>query len=124
MPFAEDIVTLLAGVSPVVYISSKTQIPEGGPHLSVVETGGSGPDYIQNQTAPAYRKPSAQLTARGVSYPAARTLALAAWSVLAAIRNQTVNGTFYRSIKPLQEPFDIGDDDKSRPTVKFNVIAE
>jgi hypothetical protein len=130
MSFLEDIIALLESASVGtqnvnIFASTKAAIPKGnGPYLSIVETGGTSPDYIQNQILPAYHKPTAQLTCRAVSYSSARSMLANALNAMCAVNNQTVNGTFYQSIRPMQEIGDRGLDLIDRPTVGVNVIAE
>jgi len=107
-----------------LFLGSMPTIPVGtGPFLSIAETGGSGPDYVQNQAAPAYVYPSAQFVARSKSYPVARAMAQSAYDAVAGIHNQTVNGTWYMFIKPAQQIFDLGLDEDERARVAFNIFC-
>lgn len=129
MAFAEELVTLFSSLGTfgsTIFIGEKTAIPSGdGPYLSIIETGGSGPQRIQNQLLPAYKYPTAQIVTRAKTYVAARTMAQSAWDLVASVRNQTVGGSWFRHMTPLQsEPFSGGVDDKDRPTVKFNVLGD
>lgn len=130
MAFIEDLIYLLEsnsiGVGNVnIFATTKAAIPQGnGPYLSIIETGGSGPDYIQNQALPAYKHPTAQLTCRSVSNPSARSMLANALAVICAVRNQTVNGTWYLKIRPMQEIGDRGMDQIQRAMVGVNVMAE
>jgi hypothetical protein len=130
--FVDDIVTILtaAGVGTFnmnIFESSKASIPPGpGPYLTISETGGSGPEGTHNAASagfPAYVRPNAQILVRGVSYSAARMMADNAYSALFPIRNQYINGVFWRQIVCLQEPFDFGLDDLTRPTIVFNIAC-
>jgi Bacteriophage minor capsid protein len=128
--FLNDIITLLetgavgtGGVN--IFATSKAAIPLGdGPYASVAETGGTNPDYVQNAPLPAYLHPTAQLTFRAKTYQAAEAMAQAAWDAITGVQNQTVNGVWYLSIRPMQSILDRGLDDLERPMVGFNVIAE
>lgn len=135
MGFTEEIAAILsnAGVgTPEVNIfgSSLKKIPRGdGPFLSITETGGTDPDNTQNSTAiPAYRRPGAQIVVRAATKPAAETMAFGAYNALFAIRNERVTtettSTWYRKIRPLQEPADIGLDPLSRIKLVFNVLGD
>lgn len=129
MPFIEDLISLLetasVGTGNVnIFATSKSAIPQGnGPYLGIAETGGTSPDYIQDQILPAYHKPTAQLTCRSISYLSARTMLANAVNALCVVNNQTVNGTWYLSIHPMQEIGDRGLDSLQRATVGVNVIA-
>jgi hypothetical protein len=50
-------------------------------------------------------------------------MADAAYLAFFRVRNQFVNGVFWRQIICLQEPFDFGLDDLNRPTVVFNIAC-
>lgn len=92
--FAEELVKRLEDTSVGTYetdifVSGKAQIPsEGGPYLSIKETGGVSALRIQNDVAvPAYPRPAAQILVRAETYEDARAMARAAWNSLAAVRN-------------------------------------
>ena len=126
--FLDDIVKILtdAGIPTAsIFVSSKAVIPVGaGPYISVTETGGSGPEGTHNSTVlPAYVRPNAQILVRATSYPTARTTADTAWNALFAVKNQLVNGVFWRQVIMLQEPFDFGVDANGRATVVFNIAV-
>jgi len=108
-----------------IYISSKAPIPPGdGPFLSIIETGGSGPDRTQNSVLQnAYENPSAQILVRGKSYVAARAKLRLAYNAFVKVRNQTINGTWYLWMRPQQEFIDLGLDETGRARVAFNVFA-
>lgn len=124
MAVLEDLVVLLVGASigiaetPApgnVFWSSKAAIPSGdGPYLSMIETGGSGPEGTHNAAAigslPAYVRPNVQIIVRGKVYAAVRAMIDAAYGVIAKTgeRSQLINSVWYRSMIPLQEPFDFG----------------
>ncbi len=130
MAFLDDLIYLLetasVGTGNVnIFASTKAAIPLGnGPYLGLVETGGTSSDDIQNQNLPGYKHPAVQLTCRSVSYSSARSMLANALDVICAVRNQTVNGTWYLSIRPMQEIGDRGLDQLSRAMVGVNVIAE
>lgn len=112
------------GVASVIYTGSGANLPTGpGPYLSLIESGGTGPEYVQNQSAPAYQRPALQVVARATKYTDARAMIAAAYNVLADKKNQMIGSVWYRSIRPLQEPFDIGLDDRQRTRVAFNLLA-
>lgn len=125
MSFIKDVVTVISSAG-TVYESSKAQIPTGpGPYLSVQTYGGRAPEYIQNQMAPAYQKPSIQVTARATDPDVAEAKAREAYNLIAVIRNTVVSGgARYLSLKPQQEPFDGGLDSAGRAKFVFNVMAE
>ncbi len=130
MAFEDDLVVRLVAQGVGVYgtnifISTKAVIPAGdGPFLSIVVTGGTSPLRTHNSVAaPAYQRPSAQLTARASTYAAAMVMARAAYDALVGVRNITINGVYYRELNPTQEPFDNGMDSAKRSCASFNVEA-
>lgn len=94
--FLEELVKVLVDAEVGTYntnIFASTAVaipPEEGTYLLIVETGGTAPERIQNQIAPAYPRPTAKITVRAAKYVDARTMARAAYDALAAVRNQTV----------------------------------
>lgn len=113
--------------------SSFKSIPDGdGPYLSIIETGGTNPEFTHNETiVPAYQHPGAQVVVRAGSYPVAYAMAKAAYFSAVKVRNEFIGsgvvsatGTWYRKIRPLQEPFDIGLDTKGRARCAFNLLGD
>lgn len=130
MPFLEDIVSgyVTAGVGVFgtnIFLTSRHNTPDGdGPYLSIVETPGREADETHNEVVvPAYQRPSAQVVVCARTYQTARTMARAAYNA-SRVTNQLVNGTWYRRMRPSQEPFDYGLDPKGRPQLAFNLTAE
>jgi hypothetical protein len=130
MAWLDDVLTVLtqAGVgTPGVdlFASSGMSVPTGDvPVLTVVETGGSGPQRTQNRLSPpAYRRPMAQIVCRASSYQAARAMAEAAYLALVGVRNQHVNGCWYLEIDAMQEPFDLGVNVNGCAQIAFNCRA-
>lgn len=127
--FAEDIVSLFSGIATAgqnMFIGAKAGIPDvDTPVVAIIPTGGSGVEYVQGSAAPAYKMPSAQIVVHAKRFEHADALARAAVALLEVVKNQTVNGTWYRRIHLLQpEPFDGGEDSRGRPTAKFNVLGD
>jgi hypothetical protein len=94
--FAQEILSMLvtAGVGTLgtnLFLSSSVTLPTGdGPYLSVIETPGREGSYIQNQGAPAYDHPSAQIVCRARARGPAFAMATAAYNALKGVVNQTV----------------------------------
>jgi hypothetical protein len=94
--------------------------------IAVRATGGLPPLYVHDQVGPSVARPGAQVIVRGAEYGIAETLARAfdAWQALGSVSNQTLSGTRYLAIRPMQQPFPLYDDDFQRPIVVFNVVAD
>lgn len=127
--FLQDLIYILehAGIGLTygtnVFVGSRAILPTGdGPFVVLIETGGSAPEGTHNLTdVPAYVQPSAQVVCHALDYLIARDKAQEIYEAFYAIMNQLVNGTFWRSISPKQEPFDLGLDDAGRARVVFNI---
>lgn len=108
-----------------IFLGSKAVIPTGaGPYLSLIETGGLSPTRVHNIAGASTTRPTVQVLVRATSYPAARSMAKAAYDALDGVWNTTLSGTFYQKITARQEPTDIGLDGSGRVMVVFNVDAQ
>lgn len=148
MPFLEDVLTLmedggLGTLNSAIFLTSKSTAPNapllasGEAVLTIVETSGTGQENTHNATIkPAYIRPSAQLKTRARSALKARAMAQAAYDLIGVkITNcwivagreynpgEGLMSGWYRSLRPLQEPFDSGPDDPGNATYTFNIIA-
>lgn len=135
MPLLHDLVLYLASQSlgtPAVDLFSNG-LPLDDPSapipdaiIAVQATGGAPPLYIHNDPAPSVSRPTVQVIVRGAAKDIAVTLAKAeqAWLALSSIANQDLSGTRYLTIRPLQSPFPLYEDDHQRPIVVFNVLCE
>jgi len=136
--WASDLVEILesANVGTLnqdIFVSTKAVIPilvSGAATVQIVETPGSGPERTQNSVIrPAYIRPSAQIRTRAGTPAQARAKAQECYDAFVGVRNAIVyttfveSGTFYREINPLQEPFDLGVDDRKQAQFVFNVTA-
>lgn len=133
MPWISDLVTQLEnegvgtfGVS--IFASTAAAIPmlaSGLATLQVISTSGSGSELFQNDTTrPAFRFPGAQIVARATDYLTAEAKANAAYAALFKVHNQFINSGWYQWVRPEQEPFDLGKDDRGQQRVAFNVTGK
>jgi hypothetical protein len=99
--WTEEIAAILVAANPTLFkwTGSQRSIQAGskasrpgitGAVMLITETGGTGPEYIQNQRAPAYRNPTAQLVASSVDAASAREMAFIAFDALAVVSNASV----------------------------------
>jgi hypothetical protein len=65
-------------------------IPGTGPHVIVIDTGGTAPIEAHGPNGSLYERLSAQVVIRATNFVVARTRALAIWRELHGVRNQTV----------------------------------
>lgn len=92
---------------------------------AVYEYGGSSPEFVFGQSAPAAEYPRLQIVFRGTArdYTTPRVLAETAYRACAAAANGTLGSTRYFSLLPLQPPFKLREDANDRPVIGFNVQA-
>lgn len=126
--FSEDLVSLItaAGLGTLgtsLFVGSKATFPVGdGPYTSVIETGGTAPEGTHNMVdRPAYVRPSAQIVVRAKKRDDARNRIQSLYLMLYPVRDRFVNGTWWRSVTIVQEPFDLGVDDAGRIRFAFNI---
>lgn len=133
MAFLDDLVTKLEtdgvgtrGVN--IFTTSGVTVPrktDGSATLHIKKTGGSSPEQTQNATLrPAFLQPGAQLVAAADDYETAETFASSAYYSLGQVRNEFINSGWYRRIRCLQEPHDIGVNDREQQQSGFNILAE
>ena len=123
--WADDLADRIESVTgATVYVGSFAERPVTR-HVMITPTPGLGPEYVQNDTDPAYQRPGAQVIACDVDGRQAQALAKACYDAVANVKNMFIGGTWYLKIRPRQEPFDFGlDPSKTLAQFAFNVIAE
>lgn len=126
----DDIIWLIAdaglGTPSVDLFESSASIPlEGaGPFITVVDSPGAGAEGTHNMTMlPAYVRPSALIIVRADSITVAKARARAIYELLFPIRNRMVNGTWWRNVTFIQEPYYLGKDANNREQSGFNISA-
>jgi hypothetical protein len=130
--FSSDCRTLIEGASlgtfgTDLFIGSGANIPtDDGPITQLRETGGGGPEHTHDgPVTGSYVFPSVQLIVKAADHDVAMARAVAISAVLSAVRNQLINATWYRRIRRLQEPFDVGQlDDSQRVQIVCNFVAD
>ncbi len=96
------------------------QMPDGPDQcIALIEYPGAAPEYELN-TYPAWENPKMQVTCRDTTYAAARDKALDVWSTLVGVTNQSLGGTRYLAITPIQSPFLLQRDALARVEFAFN----
>jgi hypothetical protein len=93
--------------------------------VGVFETPGASPTYVQDDAGVKLESPHFMVLARGAreDYEAPRQKAEDALTALAAVRNQSLSGTRYLRVKPLQTPFPLERDDNDRVVIAVNFEA-
>jgi hypothetical protein len=105
------------GSTGTIFVGTKSSIPSR-PHVVLVATGGIKPIGIHG--APTkYRRPTVRLVARHTEYLAAEALCSSAIAAL-TVSNTFLGGDsledggiWFLSVRPLQEPYDIGPEPKT-----------
>jgi len=100
-------------------------LPQNAPDIAVgvMETPGLAPLYVHGIDGPAHHQPSFQVASRAPNYSAASTKAHDIFNALAKLQNVALNGTWYQSIRPKQNPFSIGRDEDHRAQIVCNYEA-
>lgn len=130
--FADDVVWIgesnglgIYGPGGTLYKGPKAKLPLGnGPFTKIHLTGGRMPEGTHNsRDKPAYLRPSAQIAVHASLYDDALEHAVKWRDILHAIRNQFVNGTWWRETRILSDFVDLPVDEAGRPRVAFNFDA-
>jgi hypothetical protein len=90
---------------------------------ALVETPGFPVQITHDVVGVSWEQPTVQVLTRGApyDYAEARSRAQNILLALAQIRNQTLSGTYYFWVSPLQSVFKLRDDDFARPIMTFQV---
>jgi hypothetical protein len=116
--FLED-----AGVGTVGTTIFKGQMPATPDAcIAVIETAGREPQHTFGSNGIAIEYPRVQVRFRGAAqdYATPAALAQTAYAAMAAVANQSLDGTLYHSIDPIQPPFLLEKDAKNRLVIGFN----
>lgn len=105
-----------------LYLGSMPDTPDD--LLCIYVYPGNAPEYVQELETPKYEKPQIQVVARAIAYVDAEHRIEAAWSLLSAIHNQTLNGTYYRSVRPNGSPALLRRDTNDRILLFFNASVD
>lgn len=90
------------------------------------EYGGQEPDYVLGVDGVYTERPHFQVYCRHTSYAAGRALIETWYQALAKIVNQTLSGTKYLRVEPIQPPFSVNppQDKQGRWEWMFNCRVE
>lgn len=119
--YLEDETTLVVGTTLFV-----DKVPAGKVNAArIVQYPGSAPEHRMDGTnAVRFTFPNVQFRVRNTDDATAFTIAEAAAEALAKVANQTIEGTFYRSVNLINQPGLIERDANNQITVGFNAQAE
>lgn len=101
----------------------KGQLPSSpDASMAVVEYMGSAPDYVFGTSGVSVEYPRVQVVCRGAEgdYATPRAAIETAYRAMAAASAQSLSGTRYLAMRPLQAPFLLTKDDKGRIVLAFN----
>lgn len=128
--WTRDIITVWENASLGTYNTtffegSRASVPAtGGPFGLVTASGGTKPEFVQNNSVPVWRFPSAQITVYSVGYIAAYDFASSLWNALAVVINAMINSTKYKKIDAIGDLRDMGVDSLGRSMIVFNIVGE
>jgi hypothetical protein len=88
------------------------------------EYAGSEPEYVLGEASVKLVKPRVQVQVRAVRSADARQRIMVVFDVLTRVVNQTLSGTFYVKIRPIQSPFWMQRDENDKHIWVFNVECE
>lgn len=86
--------------------------------VAVREYPGSAPRYSHSGLTEELSR--VQIMSRSTDPVVAESAARVAWELLAASFNRTAGAVYILSAVPIQSPFDLGRDERDRPTYAFN----
>jgi hypothetical protein len=91
--------------------------------ITVIRTGGQGDEGTHNLSRDviAYERPSAQVIVRADNPANAEAVAAELYETIFNFYDRLVNGTWWRTCSPKQEPFELPLDEKGRARYVFNV---
>jgi len=129
MPLGMDIVDRLEDLGLGTYGTDLflDEMPEDPPHVctAVFESGGSPPDLGFGVDGIQHESPTAAIWFRGVEHDSAGPQARArtAYVELPKVQGESLNGTVYLTLIPLQPPFLLERDSQRRCIYVVNVQA-
>lgn len=92
--------------------------------MAVVQYPGRGPEFRMGIEGAAMEFPRFQFLSRSSSESTAEANAEAAMTAIAKVSNQTLSGTFYAALTPMQSPGALRRDEQDRVIFSFNFEAE
>jgi len=120
----DDIAGKLAssGVSATIGRTTQFVAPQDASSVVLTETGGVDPEFTQQSAA--VRRPGVQVLCRATTAAAARALGEQCYLAVGNLRNTTLGSNFYRAIVAVQEPIDLGRDDRGLWRCAVNLRTE
>jgi hypothetical protein len=91
--------------------------------ITLIRTGGQGDEGTHNLSRDtiAYERPSVQITVRAYKPQDAEDVAFELYSDVFNFYDRFINGTWWRSCGPKQEPFEQPVDEKGRAIYRYNL---
>lgn len=99
-------------------------VPAKPDHIvALFQYAGFAPASVRDHRA-KYRLPRLQVQVRDKYYDAAEAHANTIYDALLDVTNMYLGDVWYLRISPLQEPYDLGNDENNRSIVAFNAQIE
>lgn len=117
---AEGVGTVWTGSAGDIFEAKRPDEPDKC--LTVYRGGGGGIERAIGVDGIARERPNIQIICRGErgDSDAPQQMAEDAYVALGGVQAETLSGTVYLMISPLQSPFPMGDDEDGRPLIVFN----
>lgn len=120
MSMLSDIKSLLAGIESTIYLADMPDTPDK--LICIYNSGGRDP--IHNLAKDRITQPTIQIRARDTSYDSGLARCEAINAILDVVSNQTINNTFYVSIKQQSDILPLGKDEKKRSEFAINYVLQ
>jgi hypothetical protein len=106
--------TALAGQVGNLFVMDMPDAPDAA--AATYQYGGQGPIQTMGNNK-LIRRPRLQVVVRDKRVDVALDRSDEIWNLLVAVKEQTINGTYYHRVVAVTEPFEIGPDSNNRERV-------
>lgn len=91
--------------------------------VALIQYAGLRPEFVHNTAGISRDRPALQVHVRSKVYATAQARAQAIYALLAALVNETIEGTFYQRLEALGAPFLLDRDANDRTVIASNYYA-
>ena len=122
-----ELKTFISGLSTGISTIKTGSMPSNPNEcIAILEYGGFTPDMVFGQSAIEIDHPRLQILFRGEpkDYDTPMSAATVAYRAMASAGAQTISGTRYLALTPIQPPFLLRKDENDRFEIAFNVAPD